>query len=110
MIVLDEQFLGRGIKHVIAQWYRGFVTIKEGDSWQHVPGDPGYCMMCFTLTNNRTREILQSLRVLFSLQSFTQKRNAWGRHSRNERRNSLLYVSDQADHDSCFGRRLTNSA
>ena len=70
MIVLDEQLLGRGIEHHIAQWYRGtvqfitnirpntvikddaipmllrqlsqptFVTINARDFWQRVSGGP----------------------------------------------------------------------
>lgn len=96
MIVLDEQLLGRGLELEIARWYRGpvrfiidlrpqtivkddavpallrgqsrptFVTINERDFWHTVRADDRYCVVCFTLSDLRVKEIPALLRALFS--------------------------------------------
>lgn len=103
MIVLDEQLLGRGIEHDLARWYRGkvqfitdirphtvikddaipallrqqsqptFVTINVRDFWQRVPGDPRYCLVCFALSDARTRVIPHALRAVFRHPEFRTK-------------------------------------
>ena len=109
MIVLDEQLLGRGIEHDIARWYQGkvqfiidirphtvikddaiptllrqqsqptFVTINARDFWQRVPGDPRYCVVCFTLSDARTRDIPHALRALFHRPGFRTKGQRMGK-------------------------------
>ena len=109
MIVLDEQLLGRGIERDIAQWYRGtvqfltdlrphtvikddavpallrqqpqptFVTINERDFWRKVALDQRYCVVCFTLSDARARDIPQALRLLLRRPTFRTKAQRMGK-------------------------------
>jgi len=109
MIVLDEQLLGRNIERDIAKWYRGaihfiidlrpntvikddaipellrqqtqptFVTINGRDFWRRVTIDQRYCVVCFTLSDARVREIPQALRLLLRRPEFRTKAQRVGK-------------------------------
>ena len=109
MVVLDEQLLGRDIEIEIARWYRGavqfiielrphtvikddaipeilrqqnqptFVTINERDFWRKVAIDSRYCVVCFTLSDARAREIPETLRTLLRRAEFRTKANRMGK-------------------------------
>ena len=109
MVVLDEQLLGRNIETEIAKWYRGavqfiidlrpntvikddaipeilrqqnqptFVTINERDFWRKVAIDSRYCVVCFTLSDARAREIPETLRTLLRRAEFRTKANRMGK-------------------------------
>lgn len=125
MIVLDEQLLGRGIKHDIARWYRGkvhfitdirphtvikddaipallcqqsqptFVTINVRDFWQRVPGDPRYCLVCFALSDARARVIPHALRAVFRHPEFRTKAQHMGKVIRVTH-DAVSYYTSQA--------------
>jgi hypothetical protein len=117
MIVLDEQLLGRNLETEIGQWYQGavryiidlrpntiikddaipkllqqerqptFVTINEGDFWHKIRPSNYYCIVCFTLSDSRVREISQSLRDLCQHPIFSSKAKRMGK---------IIRVTDQA--------------
>lgn len=109
MVVLDEQLLGRNIETEIAKWYRGavqfiielrpntvikddaipdilrqqnqptFVTINERDFWRKVAINNRFCVVCFTLSDARAREIPEALRTLLRRAEFRTKANRMGK-------------------------------
>jgi len=109
MIVLDEQLLGRNLETEIARWYRGavqfiidlrpntiikddaipeilrrqnqptFVTINERDFWRKVEIDSRFCVVCFTLSDARAREIPARLRALLNRPEFRTKASRMGK-------------------------------
>lgn len=109
MIVLDEQLLGRSLETEIARWYRGavqfivdlrpntvikddaipellrrqnqptFVTINERDFWRKVEIDSQFCVVCFTLSDARAREIPERLRALLRRPEFRTKASRMGK-------------------------------
>lgn len=109
MVVLDEQLLGRDIETEIARWYRGavqfiielrphtvikddaipeilrqqnqptFVTINERDFWRKVAIDNRFCVVCFTLSDARAKEIPEALRALLRQAEFKTKANRMGK-------------------------------
>lgn len=70
-----------------------FVTINDRDFWQRVSGDPKYCMVCFALSDARTRQIPQSLRALFRHPEFRTKAQRMGKVIRVTREDISFYTS-----------------
>ena len=108
MIVLDEHLDGLGLETAIARWYHGkvvniktlragtiikddaipsllrqtkqatFVTIDAMDFWKKFPADKRFCVFCFPLARERTREIPDLLRRVLKLSPFDSKSGRMG--------------------------------
>ncbi|MCB0181597.1 MAG: hypothetical protein KDI62_25445 [Anaerolineae bacterium] len=106
---MDEQLLGRNLEIEIARWYRGtirfivdlrpntvikddaipeilrqqnqptFVTINERDFWQKVKIDNQFCVVCFTLSDAKAKEIPEVLRAVMRHAEFKTKANRMGK-------------------------------
>jgi hypothetical protein len=122
MIVLDEQLLGRNLEAAIAQWYRGavqfiidlrpntvikddaishilgeynqptFVTINERDFWRRVEINRRFCVVCFTLSDARVKEISGRLRILLNQPGFKTKASRMGKVVRITEDEMLYYT------------------
>lgn len=109
MLVLDEQLLGRGLETALGRWYRGsvryitdlrpgtlikddaipvllrqrqqatFLTINELDFWRKVAIDGRFCVVCFALSDARSREIPELLRAVFRQPAFRTKARRMGK-------------------------------
>lgn len=56
-----------------------FVTINERDFWRKVEIDGRFCVVCFTLSDARAREIPAALRLLFRHSEFKTKARRMGK-------------------------------
>ena len=122
MIVLDEQLPGRNLETEIARWYQGavqfiidlrpntiitddaipellrqqnqsaFVNINERDFWRKVAIDHRFCVVCFTLSDARVREIPQALRDLLQRTEFKTKASRMGKVIRVTKEETSYYT------------------
>lgn len=125
MIVLDEQFMGRGIETAIARWYPGavrfitdlrpntvikddaiptllqqeseptFVTINESDFWREVAITNHFCVICFVLPDPRAIEIPDLLQRLLRHPDFQTKSQRMGRVVRLTTANVSYYTTEE---------------
>ena len=124
MIVLDEQLLGRNIETEISRWYQGtvqfitdlrpstvikddaipeilrrqnqptFVTINERDFWRKAEIDSRFCMVCFALSDARSRVIPERLRALLRRSEFRTKASRMGKVVRVTENEISYYAFD----------------
>ena len=123
MIVLDEQLLSYGLRHLVAQWYRGavlaitqlrpgtvihdeaipmllraarrptFVTINVADFWQRVLPEPRFCIVCVAVPHTRALEVSVLVRRLFALPPFRTQAQRLGKMVRVSRRQVQYYTA-----------------
>jgi len=125
VIVLDENLQVLRLGNPIATWYPGrvcfiadldpgavikdeaiptylrqlrgatFVTTNVTDFWRRVRANTRYCIVCFSLPNERLREVPNLLRRLFRLPELKTKAARMGKVVRVSRRQVQYYtVSD----------------
>jgi hypothetical protein len=112
MIVLDEPLQGVHLEQAIARWYRGrvcfvgalrsgsiikddsiphllrsvrqptFVTENWIDFWRRAAAHDDFCIVCFVLRTERTREIGPLLRRLLRLPAFQTRAARMGKVAR----------------------------
>lgn len=123
MIVLDENLLSLRLNNPIAVWYPGrvcyvtdlrpgtvikdeaipqllqyhkgatFVTTNVADFWRHVQAHARYGIVCFSLPNERLREVPELLQRLLRLSEFTTKAARMGKVVRVGRRQIQYYAA-----------------
>lgn len=121
MIVLDEQLGDARIASGISRWYKGaiipvkrlrpqtrifddvipslmrsakqptFVTINYKDFWKKTPASPGYCIICFKISQGQVDKLPDLLRWVLSLPGLRTKRERMGAVMSVVERKVVLY-------------------